>query len=75
MLSLRACICPFINQPLLPASLRIELRKETVFPSGWEAKEVLPGAEVSFGTRIAFRVMRKICIQREICDRKSPKDI
>lgn len=75
LLSLGACICPNINQPLLPSKSQNRTKEKDTFPPGWEAKEVLPGAEVSFGAWIAFKVMRKILIQREICDRESPGDI
>lgn len=47
LLSLKTCICPIIYQPLLPSKPQKRTKEKESFPSGWEAKEVLPGAEVS----------------------------
>lgn len=63
-------ICPF-----LPASLRIELRKKKNKTFTLCLGNCFPRAEVSFGAWIAFKVMKKICIQRDICDREKPRDI
>jgi hypothetical protein len=74
-LALGQASAPSLICPFLPASLRIELRKKTIFPLPGKLRNCFPRAEVSFWAWIAFKVMKKIYIQREICDRENPRDI